>query len=142
MGYVFSSVLSDEINDYLKLTIESGRCIEKIKYRLKSLDMYLIKNSFTDKTLTEDLVRSWLDEKDVKPQTKSEILTNIRGFAKYLMSLGHQVCLPDPPLFHQDYIPYIFSSEELASIFHEADSRLVHSRSVPTDIQFPILLQK
>ena len=141
MEYVFRSVLADEINDYLRLTIGSGRCVEKIKSRLKSLDMYLIKHSLVEKTLTEDLVSSWLDEKDIKPQTKAGMLTNIKGFAKYLISIGHLVSLPDPPLLHQDYIPYIFSSEELVNIFHEADNHQVHSRSVPSDIQFPILLR-
>ena len=32
MEYVFRSVLTEKINDYLKLTIESGRYVEKIKF--------------------------------------------------------------------------------------------------------------
>lgn len=141
MGYVFNSVFADEINSYLKLAIESGRYVGKIRSSLKSLDMYLISQSLADKTLTESLVRLWLDGKNVKPQTKSRILKDIRGLAKYLTSVGYQVCLPDPPVLHQDYIPYIFSSEELARIFHAADNHQAHSHCLPTDIQFPVLLR-
>ena len=141
MSYVFNSVFAEEIKGYIKLVIESGRYVEKIKSSLKSLDMHLINRFLTEKTLTEPLVRSWLDEKNVKPQTKVKILMDVRGFAKYLTSLGHQICLPDPPLLHQDYTPYIFSSEELASIFHAADNFQAHSRFFQTDIQFPILLR-
>lgn len=141
MSYVFNSAFADEINGYIKLVIESGRYVEKIRSSLKSLDMHLINRSLTDKTLTEPLVRSWLDEKNVKPQTKVRILMDVRGFAKYLKSLGHQICLPDPPVLHQDYIPYIFSSEELASIFRAADNHPAHTHCLPTDIQFPVLLR-
>ena len=141
MGYVFSSVYADEINDYLKLVIGSGRYVEKIKSSLKSLDRYLTSHSPIEKILTESLVRSWLDGKNVKPRTKAGILKDVRGLAKYLTLVGHQICLPDPPFLHQDYIPYIFSDEELASIFHEADNNQTHSHCFPTDIQFPVLLR-
>ncbi len=141
MGYVFNSVFADEINGYIKLAIESGRYVGKIRSNLKSLDMHLVSCSLTDKALTEPLVRSWLDEKNVKPQTKARILKDVRRFGKYLTSLSLKVCLPDPPVLHHDYIPYIFSREELASIFHAADNHQAHARYLPTDIQFPILLR-
>lgn len=141
MGYVFSSVFADEINDYLKLVIGSSRYVRKIESSLKSLDKYLTSRPSPDKILTESLVRPWLDEKNVKARTKAGILKDVRGFGKYLASIGHQVCLPDTPLLHQDYIPYIFSSEELARIFHAADNHQAHSHCFPTDIQFPVLLR-
>ena len=141
MGYVFNSIFSDEINDYLKLVSTSGRYVEKIKSSLKSLDRYLTSRSSAHKTLTESLVQLWLDEKNVKPRTKAEMLKDVRGFGKYLTSVGHQVCLPDPPFLHQDYIPYIFSREELANIFHVADNHRAQSHCFPTDIQFPVLLR-
>jgi integrase/recombinase XerD len=141
MSYIFNSIFANEINDYLKLVVESGRYVGKIKSSLKSLDSYLTSRSSADKILTESMARSWLDGKNVKPRTKAGILNDVRGFAKYLTSVGHQVCLPDIPLLHQDYIPYIFSSEELASIFHAADNHQAKSHCLPTDIQFPVLLR-
>lgn len=58
MGYVFSSVFTNEINDYLKLVIVSGRYVGKIESSLKSLDRYLTSHPSPDKILTESLVRS------------------------------------------------------------------------------------
>jgi len=141
MSHIFGSILADEMNDYLNLAIGAGRYIGKIKSSLKSLDIYLTNHSIKDKTLTESLVQSWLDEKNVKPRTKAGILENVRGFAKYLTSIGYQTCLPEPPIVHQDYIPYIFSNEELASIFHAADNHQAHPNSRFTEVQFPVVLR-
>lgn len=141
MGYVFNSIFADEINKYIKLVASSGRYIEKIKSSLKSLDIYLTRLPATDKILTESLVKVWLDEKNVKPQTKIRILNDIRGFAKYLISIGYQAGLPETPISHQDYIPYIFSSKELEDIFDEADNCQVYTFDSPAGIQFPIVLR-
>ena len=46
----------------------------------------------------------------------------MRGFGKYLNTLGHQSFLPTLPKVKSDYIPYIFSDEEIVSIFHYADN--------------------
>ena len=94
-----------------------------------------------DKTLTETLVKAWLDEKDVKPQTKERILDDIRGFAKYLRSVGYHAVVPEPPISRQDYVPYIFSSEELESIFDAADNCQVYTNGSPAGIQFPVVLR-
>ena len=141
MGYVFSSVFADEINDYIRLVVSTGRYVDKIRSSLKSLDIYLTNHFVADKTLAESLLRAWLGEKKVKPQTKDRILKDINGFAKYLASVGYQIHLPESPISHNDYIPYIFSNEELTNIFHVADNYQVHTHGSPTDIQFPITLR-
>jgi len=141
MGYVFSSVFADEINKYIKLVAASGKYIEKIKGSLKSLDIYLASLPAADKTLAEPLVEAWLSEKNVKPQTKERILVDIRGFAKYLMSAGYQASLPEPPISRQDYVPYIFSSEELERIFNAADNCQSYTHGSPVSVQFPVVLR-
>jgi len=141
MGYVFGSIFAGEINNYLKLTSEAGRYVGKIKSSLKSFDIYLFRHHIKDKALTESLVQAWLDEKNVKPRTKAGILDNVGGFAKYLTSVGYYACLPEPPIVHQDYIPYIFSSEELENIFRVADNHQARPNSRFTETQFPIVLR-
>lgn len=141
MGYMFSSVFADEINKYIKLVASSGRYIEKIKSSLKSLDIYLTSLPAACKILTEPLVKAWLNEKDVKPQTKERIIDDIRGFAKYLMAVGYQASLPEQPISRHDYVPYIFSNEELERIFNAADNCQVYMHGSPAGIQFPVVLR-
>jgi integrase len=141
MGYAFSSIFAEEMKSYIELVTGSGRYVEKIKSSLKSLDIYLSNGSASEKILTESLVGSWLNGKNTKPQTKARILDDIRGFAKYLVSVGYQVSLPEPQITHQDYVPYIFSSEEMARIFDAADNFQAHPNSSPADIQFPVVLR-
>ena len=141
MSYTFKSIFANEIKSYIDLAASSGKYVEKMKSNLKSLDEYLSNRSVVDKILTESMIRLWLDGKNVKPQTKARILDDARAFAKYLMSIGYQASLPEPPISHQDYVPYIFSEAEMAGIFDAADNLQVHPNSAPADIQFPVVLR-
>ena len=141
MGYAFNSIFAEEIKSYIELVVASGRYVEKIKSSLKSLDIYLSSCPAAEKTLPESLVTSCLNGKNVKPQTKTRILDDIRGFAKYLASAGYRVSLPEPQITHQDYVPYIFSSAEMARLFDAADNFQAHPNSYPADIQFPVVLR-
>jgi integrase len=56
-----------------------------------------------------------------KSKTVKEKVIAIRNFVKYLNGMGNHSFLPDAPKVKSDYIPYIYSDEELVSIFHYAD---------------------
>jgi len=141
MGYTFISIFAEEIKSYINLVSGSGRYVEKIKSSLKSFDIYLSGFPVTDKIITESIVRIWLDGKNVKPQTKARTLDDFRGFANYLALIGCQTGLPESPIPHQDYVPYIFSSEEMASIFDAADNFQAYHNGSTSDIQFPVVLR-
>ena len=141
MEYLFKSVLAKEFSEYIALLLESGRYINKIQSSIRSLDKYLFLHGITEKSLTEDVIVSWLDGKDVKPRTKSGILSNIKGLAKYLITFGFTISLPDDMIVPDDYVPYIFNEEEFSHIIFAADNFMVNSRLVPSSYQFPILLR-
>lgn len=141
MGYVYQSIFAEEFSQYIALLLEADRYVLKVQSTLRSLDRCLIEHSVTQKLIPEDIVVLWLAEMNVKPTTKFKKLSDARGLAKYLRSLGYTVSLPEPPIVPNDYVPYIFNEEELNNIFTSADNFMANSNMNSSAFQFPIVLR-
>lgn len=123
---MFNGPLAHEMADYIDLrtAIVCASSVSADKNVLSLLDQYLIKSGFQGKGLTEDILSAWSKTLSGKSKTVKEKLGVVRGFGKYLNTLGYKSFLPTLPTVKSDYIPYIFSDGEVARIFHYAD-RLV-----------------
>jgi integrase len=138
---VFTNVLSDEMTDYLNLVSEMGKGIEDIKYLFKRLDQYLNDHNHTDRSLPEEVVSSWIATQQVKNRTKVGRISCLRGFVRYLVSLGIEASTPEAPTINNGYVPYIFSEEELAQIMSVADNFDCETPRALSSKVFPVLLR-
>jgi len=141
MTPVFTSVLSAEMTDYLTLSGDTGMVIEPVKSLLKSLDQYLNEHNHADRTLPEEVISAWIATQQVKNRTKANRISTLRGFVRYLASSGIEACVPEAPTVNSDYVPYVFSKEELMRIMSAADNfgwKTVRNRSSSV---FPVLLR-
>jgi integrase len=141
MKHVFCSGFALEMDGYLNLLASAGRCTAKIQSSLTNLDKYLVKTSNDDKFLTADILSKWINCMNVSKTTKAGCLSNVKGFAKYLKSLGFHVECPELPKLDFDYVPYIFSNDELERIFAAADDFRNSRRATRSAILFPFLLR-
>lgn len=141
MSFVFSSVFAKEIQEYLTLLSESGRRSNVPKYYLRSIDQFLTDHDVSEKKLSEWMISKWLLSKPVLPVTRKNKLSVIKGFAKYLSSLGVIVNLPEAPRENRCYVPYIFSEEEITRIIFVADNLQGFKRITKSSLLFPILLR-
>lgn len=89
---------------------------------LTMLDRYLQENGFSGKALTGEVLEAWVPTLTGKSKTVREKVRAVRNFSKYLGSIGHESFLLDSPKEKSDYIPYIYSDEEIRIIFHYADN--------------------
>lgn len=121
---MFNSSLAHEMTAYIELRSAafSNFLISNDKMALGLLDQYLIQTGFQGKNLTEEVLSAWAKTLSGKSKTIKEKLGVVRGFGKYLNTLGYASFLPTLPKVKSDYIPYIFSDEEVALIFHYADN--------------------
>lgn len=141
MTPVFKSILSVEMTDYLKLVSEMDKSVAPVKITLKSLDQYLDEHNHTDKALPEEVVSLWIATQQVRSRTKAGRISNVRGFAHYLVSLGVEACTPEAPIVNKDYVPYIFSEEELMRIMSAADNFTCKTRRDRSSKVFPVLIR-
>lgn len=93
---MFNSSFAREMTDYLELrtAVLSASSASNDRRVLLLLDQYLVLSGFQGKELTEDILSAWSKTLSGKSKTVKEKLAVVRGFGKYLNTLGHQSFLP------------------------------------------------
>jgi integrase len=141
MKYVFAGIFASEMERYLKLLREAGRYTAKIQSSLRGLDRYLAESGSAQKVLDADTVSAWIKTRDVSSRTTAGDIACIKGFAKYLASLGIEADCPESPKVRSVYVPYIFSDAEIGRIIAAADNFEAGRSLTRSAIVFPILLR-
>lgn len=121
---MLNSIFSAEITDYVGLryasiSVSAAKADEKV---LNELDKFLTKAEVTDKQLTEEILTDFIATLTGKSKTLTIKIGTIRSFANYLNALGYKVFVPDVPIVKSEFIPYIYSDEEIRKIFYYADN--------------------
>ena len=121
---MFNSILGQEMTAYIELrkAVISESSSSNDQRVLAMLDQYLVESSFQEKVLTEDILATWSKTLTGKSKTVKEKLGVVRSFSRYLNTLGYPAFLPTLPKVKSDYIPYIFSDQEISRIFYHADN--------------------
>jgi integrase len=136
----YTSVLKNELHDFMKLRSSQG-FKDQNRYIWGTLDQYLVSIGATKKVLTPEIVECWLSTKcsGLSARSVNSYITHYNAFAKYLISIGIIAFLPEHPLLESNYVPYVFSSKEIADIFRIVDNMKYKCKL--TQIQFPMLLR-
>lgn len=144
-NYEYSSIFMHEIVAYLKLRRSKGyKERDNAKHILKSVDTFLCETGLTDKNIPVSYVDDWLKTlpDGLSVATKSAYISGYSGFAKYLSSININAFVPEYLRSGGEYIPYIFTQEEMEKIFSFADNMTVYNGlNKLTPLQFPILLR-
>jgi integrase/recombinase XerD len=137
----YQSVFKDEILEYLSLLNTRRQALRNEPFVLKSLDDSLIKYGETIPQLTEAAVLYWqrtLISK--KSLTIAGYTSIVRQFGRYLAVLGYEVFIPELPKIYSDYVPYIFTQEEMQHIINVCDN-LVMDAGTNSPVVLPLLIR-
>lgn len=143
---IYNSILSSEIRDFLMMR-QASKCKSTYSHdaqALELLDRYLCEVRHPDKTLDEQLVTGWINTLTGKTRTIAGKVIVIRKFLVFLSGYGIRAFIPSVPKMHDDYVPYIFSDNELSLIFRQADSYLPGSSNAKytlLHLQIPMILR-
>ena len=143
MRYKFASILKNEFQEHLALRIASGRDSRPEQCAMTNLDRFLVSKEISKKALPEDLLAEWLAGMDAKAHTRRWRLQAISPLIKYLTSVGIEASLPEKPRASSEYVPYIFSPDELSRIMDAADNRRQarYNTKINAAAQLPFLLR-
>lgn len=121
---MFKSVLSKEMESFLELrkSSVSYAAFRQDNNTLIAFDEFLSNCGHSKKTLTGDVFDAWIPTLCGKSKTIKNKVLSIRVFVKYLNTIGHSGVLPDVPRAKSNFIPYIFSDEEISQLMHLADN--------------------
>ena len=75
-----------------------------------------------EKSVSEALINNWIHTLKGKSSSIANEVIVIRIFMKYLNSIGVTAYIPPIPKVADDYVPYIFTDEELERIYLQADN--------------------
>jgi integrase len=130
MQYEFQSRFADHIKDMLEHRSMMGHGTAEYRKKLGSFDRFCVNNYPSESTLTQPLVFAWCN--DAKGNGGMPKASVIRGFGRYLFSIGQDAYILPPSFFphRKAALPHIFNHDELQNFF-EATDRFPPSRNSP-----------
>ena len=141
----FKSVLKDEIAWFLALrkTSKSKSVYDHDRHTFKLFDEYLCSFDCKDKNLTEDQVTGWIGTLTGKSSTIANVVVVVRIFLAYLNGYGINAYVPPIPKVSDDYIPYIFSDDEMKLIFSISDTLQIGKpqKNILIHVELPMILR-
>jgi integrase/recombinase XerD len=121
----FKSNLSKSMNDFLSLKEALGFSRKSYEPKLHTFDDFILEK-FPDKiALDEEMVQQWALVRNGESQNGRRARLNvIRGFGKYLKYTGQDAFVLDSEQIPRptQYIPYIFTENELRILFGYMDT--------------------
>jgi len=141
----FQSILKEEFQNFLTIrkACLSESAFKHDRHYLASFDAFLLEHHLCEKAISEDFLVGWVKTLTGKASSKANEIIVIRIFIQYLHSLGIPSYTPVIPKVRDDYIPYIFSEDELYRIFDAVDN-IVATKAQPNPymrIEFPMILR-
>lgn len=142
---MFKSIYSSEFTQYytLRSSVLSASALQHEKCYLKRFDEYLYKSVQVKGELTEECITKWISKLSGKSSSIENQIIVIRQFLNYLKLSGEKVFIPVIPKVHDDYVPYLFSDDEIERIFNSADNivQRAHNADPYLVYEFPVILR-
>lgn len=141
----FKSILKSELSDFDVLreqTKSKSSYDHDIRY-LRNFDQYLCLIDCTGKNITEGQITGWIKQLIGKSSTIGNQVIVIRIFLKYIKTYGLNPYIPPIPKVRDDYVPYIFSNDELIKIFSYVDNlpNIRSKKYIFINEEMPVLLR-
>lgn len=148
MSYNRKSILAQELTDYVKFRRDGGVKLEKETY-FDQFDAHLVDSGYDSKILSRDIVMSFCQLKEGEKITnQSQRTTAVRGFLNYLVNVRkYEGTFNNIPSVSykgfEQYVPYIFSEEQIEKILNEAHNYETHTPNVLPNIRnaIPAILE-
>lgn len=122
---VFNSVLAAYLKGYIAEKESLCQSTESSYWCLHEFDKYLIEIGHAGLNISKRTYDGWLEWASIN-RKKSTIHCKVlilTSFMKYMCSMGNDCYVPPPHKNHaSDFVPYIFSDEEIGRIFEASDN--------------------
>jgi integrase len=122
MNRIYYSVFGPYIVQFIELKNSLGYKYKDAGYALSSFDRLALEKDVFEiavtKELTDEYCKKRPNESDKTRYNRIQILSQ---FAQFLCDLGFRSYIPKLPQFKSTYMPYIFSRDEMQTIFRVCD---------------------
>lgn len=130
LKYQFSSVFAPYMHQFVEAKEAMGFSRKYFEMILKEFDLFFIKEQVSTLFISHSLIARWRETQvNVSSVTIHKKYSVISQFSIYMNRLGFSCYVPRLPKYKRDnYIPYVFTHEQIKSIFVTCDSLTVYDR--------------
>jgi len=125
----YRSVFAPYFNNFLKMKDTMGYGLNKFKWIFLELDRYFLETGVTDTYITSEHIAAWrITRVNDKARTLYDKYSVLSQFCRYMCHLGHECYIPRlPKQKDRDFIPYVFTHDQMERIFMECDKLTIRS---------------
>jgi len=130
------------LEDFIQYKRSLGYKYETERDHFLRFSHYTLNHKVENKCLSKELVLGWTTKKNESVKTWGHRVSNIRQFALYLQNRGNEAYVPikNCKVRRSEYVPYIFTHQEMGRFFLAVDSIPPNSRS-SMHLIFPLLFR-
>jgi len=113
------------INDFITMKHNLGFALTGMESGLKAFDRFAKSKGIDRICISEAIAKEWCAKRTGEANnTWSHRVNHLRQFCVYLFNMGFEAYIPQktPSKKDADFIPYIYSDEEIQAIFKSVDS--------------------
>jgi len=139
----FVGGFKEMLENFIKHKRNLGYKYDTIRDNLRRFSEYTLSYRIKNNSLSKELVLEWTARrKNESVATWEHRASDLRQFALYLQSQGYNAFIPlkSHKIRRNEYIPYIFTHEEINRFFQAVDSTQPHSKSNKHE-SFPLLFR-
>ena len=119
----YRSVFAPYFDSFLKMKDTLGYGLNKFRSTFLEFDRFFVEAGVTDAYITSKQIATWrLSRVNDKARTLYDKYSVLSQFCRYMCHLGHECYIPRLPKQKElDFIPYVFTHEQMERIFRECD---------------------
>jgi integrase len=139
----FVGEFSELLDAFIKHKKNLGYKYDSTRENLQRFSRFTLNYSIENKVLSKQLVIDWTSRrKNETAKCWAHRNSDLRQFAVHLQNLGYEVFIPTRcrKTGHDEYIPYIFTHEEIERFFYVVDSIKPHPLSYK-HASYPLLFR-
>ena len=134
----FSGPFKEQIPEYIAFKRACGyKMGEPNVYKLREMDLFFRDMGITEVKMTCEMYEAFASVRDgEKPTNTEKRASAFKGFARYLRSAGYKdiyTAEDDKRIFRRDFIPYVFSREEISHLLKALDEMCRSDPGVDND---------
>ena len=126
----FKSIFAVHFNEFIEMKRAMNFDLKRIRIFFLELDRFFIAYKVENIHITKDQIIEWQSTQlNLKKTTLYHKCSLLRQFCQYLCHIGQECYIPNLPSYvESDFVPYIFSHEQIKSIFEACDKLVMTDR--------------
>ena len=142
--FEYRSVFAPYFDSFLKMKDTMGYGLNKFRSIFIELDRFFLDTGVTDAYITSEQIAAWrITRVNDKARTLYDKYSVLSQFCRYMCHLGHECYIPRlPKQKDMDFIPYVFTHQQMDMIFRECDRMTVFNRNMNSALfAIPVLIR-